>query len=292
MYFYVINKQQDNDSSRVMGSMLMIVVYFRAFSYLKMLDGFTALVGIINIIIQKLFIFFIVLFYFYIVTALLLYKIDPENSLKMSFIHAYYWTLFGGVDDSGFTMFNYAGISIVFGTLMVSVVLLNVLIAFLSNLFSRLEEQQMVNDLKEKAGLLLDLEVVIMFFKYFITGKLRKRSLRHKATRSQVVLPQSGRRVRPALAKEKEKYLFIFKTVDFDELGEDDSAQDNLVAKFKALEKKIDSNQRKQEQTMHELMCENNELKQKVDLVLKKLDESRSSSRNPLKFSNIKPYYF
>ena len=293
VYFYVVDSKSNSDSARVMGSLLMIVVYYRAFSYLQMLDVFTALVGIINIIIQKLVIFFLILFYFYIVTALLLYKIDPENSLKMSFMHAYYWTLFGGVDDQGFTMFNFATIPIVFGTLMASVILLNVLIDFLSNLLSRLQEQQLVNDLKEKAGLLLDLEVVVMFFVHFLPGRLsRQRAISRKMKKSDgnKILTKTEMKY-ARLYKMQEKYLFIFKTVDFDELGEDDSVQDNLVNKIKMLEKKMDLNHRKQELMFGDLSKENAEIKKKLDALLKK-NNNASRTGNPLKFSNIKPYYF
>lgn len=294
VYFYVINKNQETDAARVMGSMLMIVVYYRAFSYLQMLDSFTALVGIINIIIQKLIIFFIILFYFYIATALLIIKIDPENSIKMSFMHAYYFTLFGGVDDNSFTMFNYVSIPIVFGTLMVSIVLLNVLIAFLSNLFSRLEEQQLVNDLKEKASLVLDIEVIFMFFKYKLTGKLAKTRRLHRRLMSSTMYPELSFAAKKHARKKrkKENYLFIFKTVDFDELEDDNSMQDNLVNKLKNVEKKIDANQRKHEQHVAGLLAENAEIKGKLDAILKKIDSAKFGSANPLRFSNIKPYYF
>jgi hypothetical protein len=296
VYFYVINKNNESDASRVMGSLLMIVVYYRAFSYLQMIDVFTALVGIINIIIQKLIIFFIILFYFYIATALLLIKIDPENSIKMNFMHAYYWTLFGGVDDGSFTLFNYVSISIVFGTLMVSIILLNVLIAFLSNLFSRLEEQQLVNDLKEKASLLLDLEVVVMFFQYKLTGKLSKQRKLQRRMLSSTFYPNEklnkSTRKHVRKTKKKEKYLFIFKTVDFDELEDDNSIQDNLVNKMKVLEKRLEKFQRKHEFSMDLLMNENIEIKMKLDSIMKKIDNAKFGAGNPLRFSNIKPYYF
>lgn len=53
-----------------------------------------------------------------------------------------------------------------------TIVLMNILIAYLSNLFSRLEDAQKLNDLKEKAVLILDLEIIVMFFKYKIRGVL------------------------------------------------------------------------------------------------------------------------
>ena len=41
----------------------------------------------------------------------------------------------------------------------------------MSNLFSRLEDQQRVNNLREKARMMLDMEVVKSFFKYKFTGR-------------------------------------------------------------------------------------------------------------------------
>ena len=125
----------------------------------------------INVIIQKLLIFFAILIYFYATTTLLLIKLDPSKSKIKSIESAYVWTLFGGVETGDFETFNYGSIAIVFGTIVVTVILLNVLIAFLSNLFSRLEDQQRSNDLREKADMMLDLEVMMLFFRFKLTGK-------------------------------------------------------------------------------------------------------------------------
>jgi hypothetical protein len=128
----------------------------------------------INTIIQKLFIFFLILIYFFVSSGLLMMKLHPGDSPIISLGNAYVWTFFGGIEGSDFKSFDYAGIAIIFGTVMVTIILLNILIAFLSNLFSRLEDQQKSNDLKEKASMILDLEVIIHFFRYAITGKASK----------------------------------------------------------------------------------------------------------------------
>ena len=111
-------------------------------------------------------VFFAVLLYFYATTGLIMIKLDPEKSRVKSIQSAYVWTMFGGVEQSDFEDFNYGTIAIIFGTLIVTVVLFNILIAFLSNLFSRLEDQQKANDLREKAQMMLDHEVIKLFFFY------------------------------------------------------------------------------------------------------------------------------
>ena len=119
-------------------------------------------------------VFFAVLLYFYATTGLIMIKLDPEKSRVKSIQSAYVWTMFGGVEQSDFEDFNYGTIAIIFGTLIVTVVLFNILIAFLSNLFSRLEDQQKANDLREKAQMMLDHEVIKLFFFYKLTGRTIK----------------------------------------------------------------------------------------------------------------------
>lgn len=105
-YLFTIHKDTNSTMDKIGGTILMIVVYYRSFSYLRILDAFTALVGIINIIFRELVIFVLLLFYFYFVTAMLLIKLDPTSNVKMNMINAYYWTLFGGIDDQAFTNFE------------------------------------------------------------------------------------------------------------------------------------------------------------------------------------------
>lgn len=115
-----------------------------------------------------------ILLYFFGASGLLILKLNPGDTHVLNLGNAYAWTLFGGIEGTDFTKFEYAGIAITFGTVMVTIVLLNVLIAYLSNLFSRLEDQQKSNDLKEKASMILDLEIIVFFFRYVLTGKKSK----------------------------------------------------------------------------------------------------------------------
>ena len=78
------------------------------------------------------------------------------------------------MDGDDFTTQSYVTIAVVFGTVIVTIVMLNILIAFLSNEFSRLQDEQKINDLKEKASMMLDMEVILWFFKYIITRKITK----------------------------------------------------------------------------------------------------------------------
>ena len=76
----------------------------------------------------------------------------------------YYWTLFAGIDDNAFNV-QLSVIPILFGTIIISVILMNILIAYLSNEYSRLEEKQVLEGLKTKALFNLDIEIIIALFK-------------------------------------------------------------------------------------------------------------------------------
>jgi hypothetical protein len=161
-----------SNGNKILSAFSLLFVYYRSFSYLRIIDAFTTLIGIINTIIVRLLIFFFILFYLFTATGLVMIKLNNEATVLTNFEVAYVWTFFGGVEGGDFKEFQYSTITIMFGTILVTVVLLNVLIAYLSNLFSRLEDQQHANDLREKASMILDLEIVSYFFKYKLTGKI------------------------------------------------------------------------------------------------------------------------
>ena len=163
----------NSNANKIISSVSLLFIYYRSFSYFRIINAFTTLIGIINTIILKLLIFFFILFYLFFATGLVMIKLN-ENETKLGNLQiAYIWTFFGGVEGSDFKEFDYSAITIFFGTILVTIVLLNVLIAYLSNLFSRLEDQQQANDFREKASMILDVEVVAYFFKYKITSKAR-----------------------------------------------------------------------------------------------------------------------
>lgn len=173
-YFLFYHKEAvPSDTNKVLGSIGLVMVFYRSFSYLRIINSFTTLIGMINTIIQKLVIFFLILIYFFVASGILILKLNPKGSPILNLGNAYVWTFFGGIEGDDFIRFDYAGIAMIFGTVMVTIILLNILIAFLSNLFSRLEDKQKSNDLKEKASMILDLEVVIHFFRFIVSGKSR-----------------------------------------------------------------------------------------------------------------------
>jgi hypothetical protein len=73
--------------------------------------------------------------------------------------------LFGGIEKSDLDINSSSSIVIVVGTLFITIILLNILIAYLSNLFSRLEQEQKKKKLQGQADIILDTEVLIYCFK-------------------------------------------------------------------------------------------------------------------------------
>jgi hypothetical protein len=167
------------------------------------------------------------------------------NTVTKTFGDVYYWILLASIEDNAFFK-PYTAIPIVLGSMFVTIVLLNILIAYLSNLFSRLEEQQRVQELKQRAALILDVEVFVMFFKYGITGKTRLRNefeletykemLRGKNLKNQISFEsrQKTKAIQQYLAKEQ--YLFIFKQIDL----ANDLNEDNIYQKIKSLDRSIE----------------------------------------------------
>lgn len=170
-YLFYHSDPVPRNSNKIISALSLLLIYYRSFSYFRIIDAFTTLIGIINTIILKLIIFFFILFYLFFATGLVMIKLNNNQSKITNLQIAYVWTFFGGVEGSDFKEFDYSAITILFGTILVTIVLLNVLIAYLSNLFSRLEDQQHANDLREKASMMMDLEIVAYFFKYVMTGQ-------------------------------------------------------------------------------------------------------------------------
>ena len=89
-------------------------------------------------------------------------------------------------------------------------VILNMIIAFMSNLFSALEEVQQIIEIKEKAKMTLDLEVIIRFFKTII--------------RRNVETDKNNRFVFIIQSKEKEQNFFL----DEIDSGQDAITEENI----------------------------------------------------------------
>jgi hypothetical protein len=199
----------------------------------------------VTIIVRRLTVFFILLGYTYLCFSILVIKLTGVNNLVKTFGDVYYWIVLASIEDNAFFK-PYTAIPIVLGSMFVTIVLLNILIAYLSNLFSRLEEQQRVQELKQRAALILDVEVFVMFFKYGITGKTRLRNEFELETYKEMLKGknQKGRfnfesrqktkNLQQYLAKEQ--YLYIFRQIDL----AGDLNEDNIYQKIKSLDRSIE----------------------------------------------------
>lgn len=168
-YLVFLSENYTSDEGRVVGVVVLILVFYRGFSLLRIFDTFITLVGIINIIIFRLLAFFGILLYSYFTIAILMIKLDNSNNLSLRFQDVYYWVFLGSVEGEAFDV-EFSYLAIVFGSLFITIVMLNILIAFLSNLFSRLEDQQKVDSLRQKAFLVLDFELFARLFRFRMTG--------------------------------------------------------------------------------------------------------------------------
>ena len=189
-------------------------------------------------------IFFLLLIYMYLCSSVLIIKFTGNVNIVKTMGDVYYWIILGSIEDYAFDV-PYAAIPIVLGSLFVTIILLNILIAYLSNLFSRLEEQQRVQEMKERAGLILDIEVFVMFFKYGITGKNKlrnefemekyRRMLKGKDQITQFNMQTKRKTKMLKHYLSKEKYLYIFKKINLAK----DLSEENLYQRIKTLEKSI-----------------------------------------------------
>ena len=173
---------------RVFAVVILFFVYFRGFSYLKFFDTFTTLVSMVNIILVRVIPFMAIVAYFYGASVLLMVALSDRSAIVAHLRDVYYWVLFGGIQDTSFEI-ELSFVVIVTGTLLVTVVLLNILIAYLSNLFSSLENRQALDDLREKARFVLGVEVIVRFFRYKLTGQV---AAMHKAETHNSNLMVSG----------------------------------------------------------------------------------------------------
>jgi hypothetical protein len=229
---------------KIYNVIILIFVFYRGLSFLRIFDVFTSLVGMIIIILKRLMIFFLLLIYMYLCSSVLLIKLIGNVDIIKTLGDVYYWIILGSIEDYAFDV-SYAAIPIVLGSLFVTIILLNILIAYLSNLFSRLEEQQRVQEMKERAGLILDIEVFVMFFKYGITGKNKlrnefemekyRRMLKGKDQSSGVNMQTKRKTKILKHYLSKEKYLYIFKKINLAK----DLSEENIYQRIKTLEKSI-----------------------------------------------------
>lgn len=249
VYFY---HSQDDDidhfQEQLMAIVSLLVVYYRNFSYLRVIKPLTTFVGIITVVFQKLVVFGFILFYFYLVTALLMVRLFPDDDPWECFGNAYFWAFFGAASPEDFQRSPFAVIVIVFGSIIVTVILLNILIAYLSNIFCRLEDQQHIDYFREKAAMILDVEIIMWFVNYRLTKKSSGD-------------PRSALDRRPR----KRTQLFIIKTLDFQDMTQEEEATEGILRKVDELGSKMKEYQDKSQKAYEKLSLQNKMLMQRLD---------------------------
>ena len=173
IHILVIQEYSSEFYIKLSTTVSLILLIFRCFLSLQIFQAFTAIIGIIISIIFKLGPFFLIVVFFYTSTSIMYYSLDTSMENISVFRNMYIWTIFAGIDNATFDV-GLSVIPVIFGTAIISVVLMNILIAYLSNEYSRLEERQIIAGLRVKAELNLDIELVISFFKRIFSSKFRK----------------------------------------------------------------------------------------------------------------------
>ena len=180
LFFNALHEQATEGGPVFIALFLMLLIYYRGFSYFRYFDTFTSMIGTINTIVAESLSFFGVMFYTYFVILFLLYRVDPGDSFINKMRDAYIFTFFGGVEQDHFEA-RFIFFPMVIGTMIVTIILLNVLIAFMSNVYNKMEETQVVRSLTEKGSMLLDLEVYISLF-VKIKDKIKTSKLNEEET--------------------------------------------------------------------------------------------------------------
>ena len=166
--------KQSKDPIKIFYIFILIILFYRSFNYLAIFSNFTIVVKMINNIIVKIYPFFTAIAIFYLTAVFIFIYIDPHKEVWKNFREGYYWIMFGNVEADSFETPLFT-IPILFGTLMIGIFLLNLLIAYMSNEFSRMESQQVIDIWREKARLNCQLELVILGFKnVFRSNPFRK----------------------------------------------------------------------------------------------------------------------
>ena len=190
IYFGMLLEKDFNEQNHIFGLILIFLIYYEMFVMLAIFNTFTTLVGILNKIIIKMIPLFAIMLYGYMMIVVCMVKLNLGKMVE-HFKDGYYWLFLGGIDGDAFAE-RYSMIPVIIGSLFVSIIMINVMIAFLSNLYSRLEDQQKIVSLELKAHLILDVEIIIRFFKYKMTGisslKIKLEKLKKEALSESVII--------------------------------------------------------------------------------------------------------
>ena len=163
--FYIHTPIKNRVIHKLSGSVVLVGIYYRSFIFLSIFKPLNSLIGIINTIVVRILKFLFVLVYFYTATGLMFAYLNDSMVVSQYFVYSYIWVLFGGLEKSDLAIDSLSSLAIVLGTIFITIILLNILIAYLSNLFSRLEEEQKKKELQGQSSIVLNSEVLIYFFR-------------------------------------------------------------------------------------------------------------------------------
>ena len=235
LYFLGFHQRPESSVNKIMSTLGLIVTFYRSFSYVRIFESFTTLVGMINIIIRELVVFFFIMVYFYAFAALLMIKLSGSRQFHLLFEKAYVITFFGGLSTADFGEYQYGTVALIFGTIVVTVILLNILIAYLSNLFSRLEEQQSLNSFREKASMIFDFEILVSMIKA-LPQKLKRAKPAAKE-------PPAGYGDTPRRTESEQKkgsILYIFKKTGTKSMTDaNQNLEENIYRRVKKIKKSM-----------------------------------------------------
>ncbi|OMJ79063.1 hypothetical protein SteCoe_21010 [Stentor coeruleus] len=166
-YVLIIYQQNENESV-ILEQILTILYWARAVTYFRIFDKTRYLIRMIietfSDIVPFLLIFFTATFTF----SLLFFITNQSDNLALTFVYTYKLNFndFSGFlsDDWSTQNFNTMFWVIFFiSSILNSIVLLNMLIAIMSDTYDRVQEDQVVADCKEMAGLIMQAEGMIFW---------------------------------------------------------------------------------------------------------------------------------
>lgn len=155
-------------------SAIICLIMVRALEYLQVFQDFRSIMGIITKICFRICPFMVIVFLFYSISVLVFVTLNDSVDLESLLTLMYIWLVHGGVDSDAF-VFRMNYIPVMFGSILVTIVLMNIMIAYLSNEYSRLELKQHLDDLRNKVKINMKVELMIRSFKVLFVRRFREK---------------------------------------------------------------------------------------------------------------------
>ena len=165
-------------ASELLGTYVLMLVYYRGFVYLEVIPPLTSLVTIIHTIIKRMVSYVLILFYFYACFVLIFARLgvqdgpeQPPQSARNYLMMSYIWLVYGGMDTTGIAQNSPVALVLIYGNFLITIILMNILIAYLANLYSELEQEIATKRVQEMATVVLDFEVIVYAYRRIFRRK-------------------------------------------------------------------------------------------------------------------------